>query len=65
MDTDLSSLSEEEIRLSKVDALKEEGIIPYGYNYDKTHAISDVVTTYSGIQTGESSDEVVSIAEGS
>jgi len=40
-------ITEEDTRIQKVGSLRAAGHEPYGYTYDKTHTIGEVVTTYA------------------
>jgi len=55
-------ISEEETRLQKVSDLRAAGYEPYGYTYDKTHSIGDVVSTYSTLGPEAHSPDVIGIA---
>jgi lysyl-tRNA synthetase class 2 len=39
-------LSEREVRIQKVEKMKQMGVIPFAQNYDKTHLISDIIQQY-------------------
>ncbi len=56
------SSSEEQVRLSKAIQLRESGINPYAYTYNKSHSIGAVCTTYAYLQGEDKSPEIVSIA---
>jgi lysyl-tRNA synthetase class 2 len=53
---------EEEVRLQKINDLRTEGIVPFAYIYDKTHAIGPVCTEHAHLEGEQTSLENVSIA---
>jgi lysyl-tRNA synthetase, class II len=49
-------------RRAKVAALRDAGVHPYAYRFDPTHRLADVVATWSGLEPGEETGEVVRVA---
>ena len=39
-------LSERDVRIQKVEKIKNMGIIPFAQSYDKTHTITNIISTY-------------------
>ena len=40
-------------RLKKLEGLKKVGIEPFGYRFERTHRIKDIIDKFSTIKTGE------------
>jgi lysyl-tRNA synthetase class 2 len=40
-------LSERDVRIQKVEKMKQMGIVPFAQSYDKTHAIADIIQAYT------------------
>ncbi|MBT5954244.1 lysine--tRNA ligase [bacterium] len=55
-------LTEEEIRLQKIEKLKEKNINPYAYTYTKTHNSETVAKEFESIEVQETSEKSVSVA---
>ncbi|MEM5826216.1 MAG: lysine--tRNA ligase [Candidatus Aenigmatarchaeota archaeon] len=49
---------EYEERLKKVEELRKLGINPYAYRFDRTHAIKEIIESYSNINPEEKLEEV-------
>ncbi|MBT5856008.1 lysine--tRNA ligase [bacterium] len=58
----LEGLTEEEVRLEKMNQLRASGINPFAYTYDPTHIISKVNATHEALEDGGHSGETVKIA---
>lgn len=56
------NLTEEEVRLHKLEKLRTDGINPFTYVYDKTHNIEEILEKYKDLEQEERAAEVVSIA---
>ncbi len=54
--------TEQEIRLQKVQDLRQEGIEPFAHTYKKTHDIHTILTLYGHLQVDESVEITLSIA---
>jgi lysyl-tRNA synthetase class 2 len=50
------------IRREKLEKLKQAGINPYPTTFARTARVKEVIERFSGIQTGESSTDVVAVA---
>ncbi len=46
----------------KLHELKSQGLDPFPHNFERTHKTSDIVEKYSSLQTGEKSDQKVTMA---
>lgn len=55
-------LSEEQVRLQKLNALRDSQPHAYAYAYPKTHSAQSIVEQYSILQAEEKSEDVVSIS---
>lgn len=60
--TSTANLSEEEIRLQKCENLREKGVEPFAYNYDKTDSIGPIVDQYRDLTAEKDVDTVVRTA---
>lgn len=60
--TNPEHLTEEEIRLEKLQKLQADHIIPYAYGYDKTHPIQEILHHFGHIGLDEIVDTTVSVA---
>jgi lysyl-tRNA synthetase class 2 len=59
----MEHLSELEMRRHKLDQLREAGISPYPYHFDRTHTFAQIREAYAEkLANGEKSEEVVTIA---
>lgn len=56
------SMSEEDVRLQKLGDLKKAGVNPFSYSYSRTHSILDIIDKYDSLESGETTDDTVSIA---
>ncbi|MDR2190964.1 MAG: hypothetical protein LBP53_07545 [Candidatus Peribacteria bacterium] len=57
------SLSEREVRIQKIEKMKQMGVVPFAQSYDKTHTILEIIqkyehATFREIETIISSPEV-------
>ena len=43
-------LSERDVRIQKVEKIKNMGIIPFAQSYDKTHHIADIIANYENAE---------------
>lgn len=55
-------LSEEQVRLNKIEELKSRGGNPYPYRFDRSHSVSELLSLYDGLGVEESSDQIVTVA---
>ncbi len=55
-------LSEEQVRVQKVEDLRSRGENPYGYRFDRSHSVADLLASSESFGPEVSSDEVVTIA---
>ncbi|NBV42895.1 lysine--tRNA ligase, partial [bacterium] len=55
-------LTEEEIRLQKVQSLRSRGINPYTYKFHKTDSVSDVISRYGNLGPEAHSQDQVTVA---
>ncbi len=56
------SQTEEEVRLEKIAQLREKGINPFAYTFDKSHSVAALRTEFDALKTDEKSEKTVSIA---
>lgn len=49
-------------RLGKVEELRAMGVNPYPYNFAKTHEAADLQKSYEGLETGQETQDRVSVA---
>ncbi len=56
------SQTEEEVRLEKIAQLREKGINPFAYTFDKSHSVAALRTEFDALKTDEESEKTVSIA---
>jgi len=47
---------------NKLHQLKEAGVDPFPHNYERTHKISEVIASHSGIEAGEKVEAQISLA---
>jgi lysyl-tRNA synthetase class 2 len=60
---EMENLSEQErVRRQKLQALKDAGVEPYPTRYDRTHLASDLQSTYSHLEPGTDTEDVVRVA---
>lgn len=50
-----------QIRLNKIDAVKELGLDPYYSDFRKSHKAKDIIKKYSNLQPGEKTEDIVHI----
>lgn len=50
------------IRLSKVDTLRQDGLEPYGYRFDRTHYTSELQEQHKDLENGAELDADVAVA---
>ena len=43
-------LSERDVRIQKVEKIKNMGIVPFAQSYDKTHHITDIIANYENAE---------------
>ena len=55
-------LSEQEVRLSKLNDLRKNNINPFSYSYEITHNSQEILEKYTHLETGENSEDKVSVA---
>lgn len=60
--TSLDQLSEEEVRQVKLNKLKLSNIIPYAYNFNKTHSNDTIIDQFKHLEAGESDSYEVQLA---
>lgn len=60
----MESLDQRQIRIEKMNRIKEKGVDPFGQAFQRSHIISDVINTYDGFEkeTLEDKHVVLSIA---
>ena len=56
------SLTEQEVRLNKLSTLKENGINPYPYNFNKTHHIHELISKYKSLTSDDQCEDSVSFS---
>ena len=49
-------------RLARIDALRDAGVAPYPYRFDRTHTVTEVRTNWGDLEPGVETDESVTIA---
>ncbi len=49
-------------RLARIADLREQGVEPYPYRFDRTHTLAEVRSTWGGLEAGSETDDEVSIA---
>jgi lysyl-tRNA synthetase class 2 len=47
------SLSEKEVRIQKIERMKQLGVIPFAQGYDKTQNIADIIQQYLSLELRE------------
>ncbi|HHJ99154.1 MAG TPA: lysine--tRNA ligase [Actinobacteria bacterium] len=49
-------------RLAKIAELRDKGIEPFRDGFERTASVGDVVSRYSGLEAGEETDDIVTVA---
>ena len=55
-------LAEKNRRLSRLDALRERGVNPYPYRFDRTHTLAEVRSLWGNLEAGTETDTEVAVA---
>ena len=61
-ESQFEGLSETDVRLKKLDLLREKGEEPFKYKFDRSHAIQTVCEKYAHLESGDASEDVVTVA---
>ena len=51
-------------RLSAIDDLRNTGVNPYPYRFDRTHTLNELREKFASLEAGNETDETVSVAGG-
>jgi lysyl-tRNA synthetase class 2 len=49
-------------RLARIEALREAGVTPYPYRFDRTHTVAEVRASWGDLEPGVETDESVTVA---
>ncbi len=61
-DPHLASDDPFEVRRARLDAARAGGLEPYRDRYDRTHLVAEVIATWSDLEPGSDTDDVVAVA---
>ncbi|MFT5171316.1 MAG: lysyl-tRNA synthetase class 2 [Candidatus Marinamargulisbacteria bacterium] len=61
-DTKNEHFSEQEIRLQKLEKLRDSNIEPFTYRYEKSHSNQTILDSFGHLETEDACEEVVSVA---